>query len=106
MWIQSTLGDFSIVKHTNGKQWLVRSRYKKGMTTICKAMKLKKDRIVTYPKADYLYRIYLDEVMMVRLMHLLFHSITYPNFKNNETKKRSPKRLKQLYEVYNALKKP
>jgi len=106
MWIQSTLGDFSIVQHTNGKQWLVRSRYKQDMTTICKALKLKKDRIVTYPEADYLYRVYLDEVLMVRLMHLLFHSITYPNFKNNEIKKRTSKRLKALYEVYNALKKP
>lgn len=106
MWIQSTLGDFSIVKNNLKQEWLIRTRHKEDINKACKLLGLKKSKVIANVTADYKYRISVNQTLFIVFMEMLAYQVEYYNFKFNEQTKRSPKRLEQLYEVYNALKKP
>jgi len=107
MWIQSTLGDFSIVKHHSKQEWLIKTRHKEDIKNACNALGYKQLKIIIVDKtADYKYRIIIPYKDFLDFMTILAHQVEYPNFKAHEQTKRTPKRLKALYEVYNALKKP
>ena len=104
MWIVSTLGFFSIVRHkTVPGAFLVRARAAGDLERGLAAAGLPL-AVTTSPEADYRFRATLDAGQLTALMTALQDSITYPNFKNADAADPGQRpRLGAYHEVWHTL---
>jgi hypothetical protein len=83
MWIFSKYGFFSIVKDEQSEMFKVRSRVRKDLENLQEHIQdIQGLSIHEHLKADYHYRLFIDNQQLGTLMKVLFESITYPNFKD------------------------
>ncbi|MBE7436938.1 MAG: hypothetical protein HS115_00680 [Spirochaetales bacterium] len=97
MWIASKYGFYSIVKKADGLH--VRARLMKDLENLITAARIKKS-ILTWPDADYRYRIIVDDLEYSQIVAALQASVDYPNFKNMIHQKGDQKRK---YEAYSRI---
>lgn len=81
MWIASTAGFFSIVRHTGDRDLvLVRARRHGHLEALRKVFPSLPATIST-PERDYPYRVELPHDQLADLLAALADRVTYPNFK-------------------------
>lgn len=82
MWIYSTLGFFSIVKHRHELgSYLVRARCRDDLASLLEAAGLPASFQYT-PSADYPFRVTVPGNAFSRIMLALLKTVDYPNFKD------------------------
>lgn len=105
MWIQSSLGDFSIVKHNSKpNHYLVRSFKLADIKKVCKELKIKQKAIIKNSAYDYPARIEIDETQFISLLSSLMISVQYTNFKGHEMRRRDKVDMAGLFDVHRILK--
>jgi hypothetical protein len=83
MWLMTRFGFFSIVMDNQNKIYKVRARAKKDLQNLLDEVpQLKNHEILTYPSADYRYRILIDQAQLNALYAHFASTINYGNFKD------------------------
>ena len=100
MWIILNKSFLSIVKNRNDEnELLVRARVKGDIQRVFKNAKVFED-----PKADYLYRSYINRDVVAETIQKELKNINYDNFKNSVSKEETD-RSRAYLNVWGALNK-
>lgn len=80
MWLATQYGFYSIVQKAPG-EFHVRGRVKQDLENLLQLVGLDLE-VLTWPGADYRYRVIVGEGDFTRIMAALALSLDYPNFKS------------------------
>lgn len=104
MWLMTTSGFYSIVKHkTEADCFMVRGRVKGDLENLRMLVGLAQPVIVT-PSADYPFRLIVTEAQKTAIITALAARVDYPNFKSEVAKlPAQKKKLHAYHEVWAAM---
>ena len=109
MYLQTAIGNFSIVADKNRKGvFLVRSRVKKDIDNFCHLSDLKERVIYQNQYSDYKYRIFVNHDVLIRFFFTYIANLNYTNFKAEierlcSKNKKERWRIGLVYDIYTSI---